>query len=91
MNAQVLEVIGEIWDLVSEHIPEGDLPDITENIVGILLDNDFDIEDIKYQFSNDSHMIDAVSYHGEFADSYEEEFDDYEHDIDKDSDEDEDW
>jgi hypothetical protein len=90
MSAQALSVISEIWNIVSDHIPVDDASVIAENVVSILLDHDIDIEDIKYEFSNDENIMAAVKYYGEFADTEDEEYEDYDSLVDR-EDEDEEW
>ena len=75
MSVTTLAVVSEIWTLVHDHLPEHDVPDLAEGLVGLLLDHNFDLDDIRETFETDGDIMDAVEYFGEYAEDTEAEYD----------------
>lgn len=78
-----LQLASEIWNLVSESIPFDEREQIAFNFVGILVDNEYDLDDIQYEFSDDDNLITAVKY---YRDEYEEEDEEEENEYEDESD-----
>lgn len=79
-----VRLASEIWNLVYESIPHDERSQIAEGLVGILMEHEYDLDDIRYEFT-DLDVQDAVKL---YADETESEYDDYSED---DEQEDEDW
>ncbi len=79
-----VRLVSEIWNLVNESIPHDERAQIAEELVGILMEHEYELDDIRYEFT-DMHIQDAVKL---YADENETEYDDYSED---DEQEDQDW
>lgn len=80
-----VQLAAEIWNLINDLIPYQDREQYADGLVNILLDQGFDITEIKDQFSNDTDVKSALKYYAdEEADDEQAEF------MDEDSD-DNDW
>lgn len=82
-----VQLAAEIWNLVRESVPYDDREQLADSLVGILVDHGVDLDDIKYEFNNDSDVLEALKYYVEDAEAEEE---DYSEDYGDDGD-DEDW
>jgi hypothetical protein len=78
-----VQLAAEIWGLVRDALPYDDREQIAEGLVGILVDNGFDLDDISYEFTGDVEIEDAIKYYADDVEA-EEEYEDS-------SEEDEDW
>lgn len=78
-----VQLAAEIWRLVRESIPYDDREQLADGLVSILMDQGFDLDDIKYEFDGDSDVNDAIKY---YADDTESDYDyeDYKEDEDED-------
>lgn len=79
-----VRLASEIWNLVRESLPYDERNQLAEGLVGILMEYEYDLDDIRYEFT-DLDVQDAVKL---YADETETEYDDYPEDDDQ---EDEDW
>lgn len=71
MDEQLASVI---WDELKRYINTVDRADAAESIVSILVDNDFDADDIKTAFAGDKDIKNALSqYLNNDEEEYEEE------------------
>lgn len=71
MDEQLASVI---WDELKRYINTVDRADAAESIVSILVDNDFDTDDIKTAFAGDKDIKNALSqYLNNDEEEYEEE------------------
>lgn len=86
-----LAPIAEVWQMMRESIISTDRDQVAENLVAILIDNDFSATDIRSAFRDDSDVITALKYHVDDAIDYEEEEEDYEDFAEDDDAEDEDY
>ena len=79
-----LGVASEIWEVLREHIDFNDRREAADSLVTYLIENNFEIDDIKDEF-RDKDITKALK---DYADEHfqEEEYEDYEED-----DQDEDW
>ena len=78
------ELASVIWEELKRYINTVDRADAAENLVGILVDNDFDPKDIKAAFGNDKDIKNALT-------SYFEEEEDEEDDVDEEDYYEDDW
>ena len=79
-----VQLAAEIWSLVRESIPYDDREQLADSLVSVLVDQGFDLDDIRYEFDNDSDVQDAIKY-------YVDEDAEYEREEYSDEDEDEDY
>jgi hypothetical protein len=75
-----LNFITEVWDAITQHMSASDRPDAADSLVNLLIDNDYEAEDIKEAFRGNREVLTALK---EYADSveieedYDEDDDDY--------------
>ena len=86
MSENTLALVNEIWSMVRESVPANDLPDLAEGMVNVLLDYDFDLDDIRAEFERDGDVLSAVDFIAEYSGEDEAEYVEY-----GDEDEDEEW
>jgi len=77
-----LDVISEVWDALREHIDLSERDDAADTLVNFLIDNNYEIEDIKDAFK-DKDITKALKGYAE-EHFQEEDYEDYEEDIDTD-------
>lgn len=79
-----LSVASELWEVLREHIDLNDRRDAADSLVTYLIENNFEIDEIKEEF-RDKDITKALK---DYADEHfqEEEYEDYE-----DEDQEEDW
>jgi hypothetical protein len=74
-----LDVIAEVWLMMKDSILSTDRDTVAENLVGILIDNDYSPADIKAAFRGDLDMMDALTVYvddsSDFEDADYEEYD----------------
>lgn len=76
-----VEVASEIWSELKRYINVVDRSDVAENVVSILVDNDYDVEEIREAFKGDSDIKKALTaYLGNNNDYVEEEDEEEEYD-----------
>lgn len=74
-----VELASEIWSEIKRYVNSVDRVEAAETVVGILIDNDVDAEDIKSAFKGDGDIKRALAdYLKEEEELEEEEEDDYE-------------
>ena len=81
------QLVSVIWDELKRYINTVDRAEAAESLVSILVDNDFDADDIKAAFAGDKEIKNAIA---QYLDNNEEEFeedDDYDEDDDYNEDE----
>lgn len=86
-----LAPIAEVWQMMRESIIVTDRETVAENLIAILIDNDYSAADIRQAFRDDSEVMAALKYHIDDALAYEEEesegdYADEDFDIDEDED-----
>jgi hypothetical protein len=79
-----LNVITEVWEILREHIDMGDRDEAADSLVNFLMDNNYEVDDIKDAFK-DKDITTALKGYAE-QHFQEEEYEEYE-----DEDQDEDW
>ena len=87
-----LALITEVWQMVKESVISTDRHQVAENLVTILIDNDYSPAEIKTAFRDDYDVTTALKYHVDDAVAIDDE-DDIESDYydDYDSDEDDEY
>ena len=71
----------EIWQELKRYISVVDRNEAADIVVNILIDNDYDITEIRQAFKSDSDVKRALQHHVDNADDDEEEdFDDHDND-----------
>jgi hypothetical protein len=86
-----LDVIAEIWNMAKDSILSTDRDTIADNLVGILIDNDFSPTDIKSAFRGDYDISTALKEYVEDAVEFEEEESEYEEYEEEDDNYNDDW
>lgn len=72
MSKANLSVIADVWNLMSEYVNPEDRTQLADNITVILMEHDYDLEDIRHEFDGDKDILDAVKFYSEDAsDDYE--------------------
>ena len=71
-----LDVISEVWDALREHIDLSERDDAADTLVNFLIDNNYEIEDIKNTFK-DKDITKALKGYAE-QHFQEEEYEDFE-------------
>jgi hypothetical protein len=72
-----VELTHDLWQELKRYISVVDRDEAADIVVNILIDNDYDITDIRQAFKSDSDVKRALQHHVDDADEdEEEEFDD---------------
>jgi hypothetical protein len=80
-----LDFTVEIWDALRSHIDFNDRSEAADSLVNLLIDNNYEAEDIKDAFTGDKEVLIALKEYMSQHD-VEDEYEDYEED-----DSDEEW
>ena len=80
------EVASEIWGELRRYVNTVDRDEAAETVVSILIDNDYDVDDIRAAFKGDSDIKRALASYVN-RDVEEEPEEDYEEESDLDDDE----
>ena len=78
-----LSIVSEVWEALREHIDFNDRSEAADTLVNYLMDNNYEVDDIKDEFK-DKDITKALKGYAE-QHFQEEEYEDYE---DEDQDED---
>ena len=81
----ILDFVAEVWDALRSHIDFNDRTDAADSLVNLLIDNNYEAEDIKDAFKGDKEMLTALKENLAHQDT-EELYEDYDED-----DADEEW
>jgi hypothetical protein len=73
-----LDVIAEIWNMTRDSILSTDRDSIAENMVGILIDNDYSPSDIKSAFRGDYDVMTALKTYVDDSGALEDDEIEYE-------------
>ena len=76
-----LDFVAEVWDALRTHIDFNDRTDAADSLVNLLIDNNYEAEDIKDAFKGDKEMLTALKENLAHQDT-EESYEDYEEDED---------
>ena len=75
-----LDTIAEVWEALREHIDLSERNDAADTLVNFLIDNNYEIEDIKDAFK-DKDITKALKGYAE-EHFQEDDYEEYEEDID---------
>lgn len=78
-----LPLVAEIWNLVRECLPYDDREQITDNMVGIMMEHGYDFEEIVDAFDGDKEIKNAVKYYREESEDIESDYDEDDDDYDE--------
>jgi len=76
-----LNFVNEVWDVLRSHIDFNDRTDAADSLVNLLIDNNYEAEDIKDAFKGDKEMLTALKENLAHQDT-EESYEDYDEDED---------
>jgi hypothetical protein len=80
-----LDFVAEVWDALRSHIDMNERSDAADTLINLLIDNNYEADEIKDSFRGDKDINKALKYYAEQHDT-EEEYEEYEEDEDQ-----EDW
>lgn len=80
-----LSTLAEFWSLTKEYISDEDRKTIVHSLVDILIDHNYDLDDVLYEFEHDKEMSKAIKF---AKDELEEESEDSEYEDGYEDDED---
>jgi hypothetical protein len=80
-----LDFVAEVWDALRSHIDFNDRSEAADSLVNLLIDNNYEAEDIKDAFKGEKEVITALKEYMAQQD-VEESYEDYDED-----DADEEW
>lgn len=72
-----VDLVYEVWQELRHHIQSADRADAADSLVNLLIDNDYDAEDIRAAFKGDNDVKRALQ---SYLDDAEEELDDEDED-----------
>ena len=78
-----LDFVAEVWDALRTHIDFNERNDAADTLINLLIDNNYEADDIKDAFRGDKEMLGALKGYAEQHDT-EDDYEDYEEDIDTD-------
>ena len=85
-----LDLVAEVWDALHSHLDFNERGNAADVLINLLIDNNYEAQDIKDAFSADKLMLSALKEYVSFHETEDETEDEYEDEID-DSDNEEDW
>ena len=74
-----LNFVAEVWDALRSHIDFNDRSDAADTLINLLIDNNYEAEDIKDAFKGDKEMLSALKENLALND-IEESYEDYDED-----------
>lgn len=80
MNKSSLNIMSDMWNMMREYVSPDDVTQLADNVVMMLMEADYELEDIRAAFDGDSDILEAVRFYSE------ETTDDYSEDSDEDFD-----
>ena len=80
-----LKFVAEVWDTIRGHIDLNDRSDAADSLITLLIENNYEPEDIKDAFRGDKDIGIALKYYAYQHDT-EDEYEDYEEDTENDDD-----
>ena len=72
-----VDLVYEVWQELRHHIQSADRADAADSLVNLLIDNDYDAEDIRAAFKGDNDIKRALQ---SYLDDAEEELDEEDED-----------
>lgn len=80
-----LDFVNEVWDALRSHIDFNERSEAADSLINLLIDNNYEPEDIKEAFRGDKEVLSALKgYLEQHEDELEYEDDDYDSDSDDD-------
>jgi hypothetical protein len=76
-----LDFVAEVWDALREHIDFNDRKDAADTLINLLLDNNYETDDIKDSFRGDKDINSALK---DYIQEHEDEFYEEEEESDED-------
>jgi hypothetical protein len=73
-----LNFIREIYDALRTHIDFNEHKDAADTLVNLLIDNNFEVEEIKESFHGEKDVLLALKYYQAEHDSYQDDDEDHE-------------
>jgi hypothetical protein len=74
-----LDFVVEVWDALRSHIDLNDRTDAADSLINLLIDNNYEPEDIKDVFSGEKEVLSALKDDLEQQD-IEDDYEDYDED-----------
>ena len=78
-----LDFVAEVWEALRSHVDFNDRTDAADTLVNLLIDHNYEAEDIKEAFRGDKELLSALKGYLEQHED-EQEYDDEEYDCDDD-------
>ena len=78
-----LDFVAEVWDALRTHIDINERKDAADSLVNLLVDNNYEADEIKEAFRGEKEILTALKDYVSEHD-IEEEYEEYEEDIDED-------
>ena len=72
-----LDFVSEVWDALRSHIDLNERSDAADTLINLLIDNNYEADDIKNAFRGDKEMLKALKGYAEQHD-VEEDYEEYE-------------
>ena len=72
-----LDFVTEVWDALRSHIDLNDRSDAADTLINLLIDNNYEADDIKNAFRGDKEMLKALKGYAEQHD-VQEDYEEYE-------------
>ncbi len=85
MSISCLNMAAEVWDALRNNIDLNDRDDAADNLVNLLIDNNYEADEIKDAFRGEKEVLSALK---NYVSEHEEEYEEDDEDIDADDD---DW
>jgi AAA+ ATPase superfamily predicted ATPase len=71
-----LNLIAEVWDVLKFHLEPSEVKVAAENLVNVLINNDYESEDIKEAFRDERSVLTALKNNIEELDQLDDSYDD---------------
>ena len=74
-----LDFVAEVWDALRSHIDFNERSDAADTLINLLIDNNYEADDIKDAFRGDKEVLSALKGYAEehnIEDDYEEDEED---------------
>ena len=78
-----LDFVAEVWDALRTHIDFNERNDAADTLINLLIDNNYEADDIKDAFRSDKEVLKALKGYAEQHD-VEDDYEEYDDDIDTD-------
>jgi hypothetical protein len=86
MSKSTLSTIADVWNLLGEYVNPDERAQLADSVIMLLLEQDYELDDLRAAFDGDGDMIDAIKFYSEeAAEDYDtdSEYDDLEYDEDE--------